>query len=187
MSTEPPNQVTLQPCPFCGSAKAMPLPADRDSEERLFPIVRCMGCFTDVPGNNDDFSFDAKSAIKAWNTRVTSTPDWEGLIKKLEAVAAYGEISILDATDIIQQHAAEPVIKFMGEVSPVNSGAGRIQPAGETAPSPARSEISLKKCVEAASEEITWGMTEMMPDVYKRRITATTKAVLDAAGVKYVD
>lgn len=63
------SDVKLRKCPFCGSKKAMPLSADRNSQERLFPIVRCMGCFTDVPGDNDDFTYGAKSAIKAWNTR----------------------------------------------------------------------------------------------------------------------
>ena len=29
----------LKPCPFCGSTKALPISADRDSQERLFPIM----------------------------------------------------------------------------------------------------------------------------------------------------
>lgn len=63
------DKLKLLPCPFCGASDAMPLRAHRDSQERLFPIVRCMSCFVDVPGKNDDYRPDARSAIEHWNAR----------------------------------------------------------------------------------------------------------------------
>ena len=59
----------LKPCPFCGSDRAWPIPCKRGSQDRLYPIVRCGGCFIDVPGKNDDYSLNCKTAIDAWNTR----------------------------------------------------------------------------------------------------------------------
>jgi hypothetical protein len=62
----------LKPCPFCGSERAWPIPANRKSEDRVYPIVRCGCCFLDIPGKNDDFSMNADSAVEMWNTRATS-------------------------------------------------------------------------------------------------------------------
>lgn len=61
--------VDLKPCPFCGSERASPIPANRKSPERHYPIVRCMGCFIDVPGKTDDFSLDCRTAVTTWNRR----------------------------------------------------------------------------------------------------------------------
>lgn len=65
MSTE----TTLKPCPFCGSDSIEPMKAYRDSEVRHFPMVRCMGCYAEVSGQNCDWSSDAKTARQAWNRR----------------------------------------------------------------------------------------------------------------------
>jgi len=66
-------QSELKPCPFCGSDRLMVLPptCDRDTPysaaDRAFPVVRCSGCYTDVPGK--DFDASSKSAVEAWNRR----------------------------------------------------------------------------------------------------------------------
>lgn len=63
----------LKPCPFCGSVKQMVLGPtcqrndEYDPNTRAFPIIRCGGCFTDVPGTDWDNS--GNSAIEAWNRR----------------------------------------------------------------------------------------------------------------------
>lgn len=68
------NAPELLPCPFCGCKKALLLPATQGSTERCFPKVRCGGCFTDVAGENDDYSEAAKSAVVMWNTRAALQP-----------------------------------------------------------------------------------------------------------------
>lgn len=61
------------PCPFCGHDEPHFFPPTHsktdpyDPADRSFAMARCMGCFTDVPGDNFDYTM--KSAIKAWNTR----------------------------------------------------------------------------------------------------------------------
>lgn len=66
-------QSELKPCPFCGSDRLMVLPptCDRDTPysaaDRAYPVVRCSGCYTDVPGK--DFDASSKSAVEAWNRR----------------------------------------------------------------------------------------------------------------------
>lgn len=66
-------QSELKPCPFCGSDKHMLLSptCDRSTPynpaDRAFPIIRCGGCYTDVPGR--DFDASGKSAVEAWNRR----------------------------------------------------------------------------------------------------------------------
>lgn len=59
----------LKNCPFCDGKDLMPMEAHRNSQTRLYPIVRCMKCFCEVSGKNGDYSHSAKSAITAWNTR----------------------------------------------------------------------------------------------------------------------
>ena len=65
----------LLPCPFCGSERHMNLSptCDRTTpynpHDRAFPIIRCLGCFTDVPGEN--FDATGKSASAAWNRRAS--------------------------------------------------------------------------------------------------------------------
>jgi len=67
----------LLPCPFCGYEKHMVLSPNctktdpYDPGDRAFPVIRCGGCFTDVPGDNWDFN--GASAVKRWNTRVGKT------------------------------------------------------------------------------------------------------------------
>jgi len=66
-------QSELKPCPFCGSDRFMVLPptCDRNTPysaaDRAYPVVRCSGCYTDVPGK--DFDASSKSAVEAWNRR----------------------------------------------------------------------------------------------------------------------
>ena len=85
----------LLPCPFCGSERAATIPANKKSTERLFPIVRCMGCFTDVPGKTNDFSLECTTAIERWNTRPTPvapvSPDAAGKCGELETVGNISE------------------------------------------------------------------------------------------------
>lgn len=65
----------LKPCPFCGSNVQYQLgptcqkddPYDPNS--RAFPIIRCGGCFTDVPGR--DWDNYGRSAIEMWNRRAS--------------------------------------------------------------------------------------------------------------------
>lgn len=59
------NAETLKPCPFCGGERASPIPANRASEDRHYPIVRCMGCYMDMPGETGDFSIGCRTAIAA--------------------------------------------------------------------------------------------------------------------------
>jgi hypothetical protein len=67
----------LLPCPFCGSEKHSVLPPTCDKNtpynpnDRAFPIVRCGGCFTEVPGKDWDAS--CKTAGQRWNDRVDNT------------------------------------------------------------------------------------------------------------------
>lgn len=65
----PDPQTTLKPCPFCASTNIVGLVAYRDSEDRLFPIARCMSCYAQASGKNDDYSQNAKTAVEAWNRR----------------------------------------------------------------------------------------------------------------------
>jgi len=64
----------LKPCPFCGSEKHMAFPptCDRNTpynpNDRAFPIIRCGGCFTEVPGKDWDAS--CKTAGERWNDRI---------------------------------------------------------------------------------------------------------------------
>lgn len=69
MTSEAPK---LLPCPFCGSDRATIMIAKRGDAHRIYPLIRCGGCYIDVPGGNDDYSHDAKTAIRAWNTRDTT-------------------------------------------------------------------------------------------------------------------
>lgn len=63
----------LKPCPFCGSDNTHVFPAQRGGY-RFYPFIRCMECYLDLPGANDDYSLEGKTAIVAWNTRVGETP-----------------------------------------------------------------------------------------------------------------
>jgi hypothetical protein len=63
----------MKPCPFCGSGNQTMLGPtcqrhdEYDPNTRAFPIIRCGGCFTDVPGTDWDNS--GNSAVAAWNRR----------------------------------------------------------------------------------------------------------------------
>jgi Lar family restriction alleviation protein len=63
----------LKPCPFCGSNAISLFNPNCTPESKYcptdhaYPLVRCQGCFTEVPGKDWDYSGD--TAIKAWNTR----------------------------------------------------------------------------------------------------------------------
>lgn len=59
----------LLPCPFCGSNNAIVLTVKRGDEHRMYPLVRCIGCYLDMPGQNGDYSTDGRTAIAAWNRR----------------------------------------------------------------------------------------------------------------------
>ncbi len=100
----------LKPCPFCGSERAAPIPANKKSTERLFPIVRCMGCFTDVPGKTNDFSLECTTAIERWNTRPTPvapvSPDATGKCGELET-AGYGYVNSLGELEYAAPTASE--------------------------------------------------------------------------------
>lgn len=62
-----------KPCPFCGSTKLTlltPTCTKRDAYDpntRAFPMIRCGGCFTDVPGRDWDQRGD--TAWEHWNRR----------------------------------------------------------------------------------------------------------------------
>jgi len=70
----------LKPCPFCGHDIARVYPANRNDPHRIYPLIWCMGCFTDVPGKNDDYSEAGVSAIAAWNRRAEA-PEAQALIE----------------------------------------------------------------------------------------------------------
>lgn len=61
------------PCPFCGGEKQMllaPTCTQRDAynpNDRAFPVIRCLGCYTDVPG--EDWDHRGMTAWGAWNRR----------------------------------------------------------------------------------------------------------------------
>lgn len=79
----------LKNCPFCGAERAHAIPANRKSTERLYPIVRCAGCFTEVPGKNNDFSLDCRSAIAAWNRRALQAVGPEPAVAGVETCKFY--------------------------------------------------------------------------------------------------
>lgn len=64
----------LKPCPFCGGENPFlltPTCTQRDpynAADRAFPVIRCLCCFTEVPGKNWDHK--GKTAVEAWNRRV---------------------------------------------------------------------------------------------------------------------
>lgn len=70
-----PTNITpeIMPCPFCGSEKHMLLTptctkdSPYDPNDRAFPMIRCMGCYVDVPGK--DWDHNGKTAREAWNRR----------------------------------------------------------------------------------------------------------------------
>ena len=67
------SESKLKPCPFCGHEEQWMLSPDCKPSDpphvgtRAFPIIRCLGCHTDVPGRNWDNS--GNSAREAWNRR----------------------------------------------------------------------------------------------------------------------
>ncbi|WP_158225419.1 Lar family restriction alleviation protein [Rhizobium sp. 11515TR] len=69
-----PHEKAMKPCPFCGSTDQMVLPptCDRNTpyneNDRAFPIVRCLGCISDISGK--DFDASCQSAIDNWNRRI---------------------------------------------------------------------------------------------------------------------
>lgn len=84
------GEVKLLPCPFCGSDEPMMLgpTCDRNTPynpaDRAFPIIRCGGCFTDVPGK--DFDASCKSAAERWNNRAAGWLPIEQADKSVERV-----------------------------------------------------------------------------------------------------
>jgi hypothetical protein len=78
--------VDLKPCPFCGGDKIWVAgPTCKASDpynplDRLYPIAQCRGCHAEVPGKNEDYSYNQRTAVSAWNTR----PD-DARISALEA------------------------------------------------------------------------------------------------------
>jgi hypothetical protein len=98
-------QSELKPCPFCGSDKHMLLSptCDRSTPynpaDRAFPVVRCGGCYTDVPGR--DFDACGKSAIEAWNRRAAISDQERAVeVKALEWV---GDGDCYAFADVIHQ------------------------------------------------------------------------------------
>ena len=65
----------LLPCPFCGGDDIHVLSVNRRDKSRLYPFVRCMGCYLDLPGENEDYSPEGKTAIAAWNRRAIPATD----------------------------------------------------------------------------------------------------------------
>ncbi len=67
--------VDLKPCPFCGGDKIWVAgPTCKASDpynplDRLYPITQCRGCHAEVPGKNEDYSYNQRTAVSAWNTR----------------------------------------------------------------------------------------------------------------------
>ncbi len=67
--------VDLKPCPFCGGDKIWVAgPTCKASDpynplDRLYPIAQCRGCHAEVPGKNEDYSYNQRTAVSAWNTR----------------------------------------------------------------------------------------------------------------------
>ncbi len=80
----------LLPCPFCGTGDPYVMgPTCKRSDpynpaDRLFPTVRCRGCFVEATGKDGDFS--CSSAITAWNRRA---PDQATEALRAERDAAF--------------------------------------------------------------------------------------------------
>lgn len=76
--TERVSDERLLPCPHCGASKAMMFePTCRpetpyNPADRLFPIVRCMTCYAEAAGEDEDYK--GQSAIAAWNRRASPAP-----------------------------------------------------------------------------------------------------------------
>lgn len=99
-------QSELKPCPFCGSDRLMVLPptCDRNTPysaaDRAYPVVRCSGCYTDVPGK--DFDASSKSAVEAWNRRAALSDqeralDWRPVVeggRDIQAITEFGTYTI---------------------------------------------------------------------------------------------
>lgn len=85
---------TLLPCPFCGSDDQSVLGPNctkvspDNPGDRAFPIVRCMGCITDVSGKDWDNS--GQTAVAAWNRRAAATDMINALRNLVNEVAGFG-------------------------------------------------------------------------------------------------
>ena len=79
---------TLLPCPFCGATNAMMFePTCRpetpyNPADRLFPIVRCMTCYAEAAGDNEDYR--GGTAIARWNRRTPIESSTEPVATILE-------------------------------------------------------------------------------------------------------
>lgn len=95
----------LRNCPFCGGERVQVYAAVRNSQERIYPIARCMGCYLDLPGKNDDYSYDGKTARAAWNTRTPDTDqaEIERLRDALQAIAGPTAMA-MDASDRVEAY-----------------------------------------------------------------------------------
>lgn len=66
----------LKPCPFCGGDKLLVCqPTCRpdtpyNPTDRLYPLVRCLECYAEAVGKNEDYR--GSSAVEAWNRRTNS-------------------------------------------------------------------------------------------------------------------
>lgn len=70
-NTEPADEQTLLPCPFCGSGLVEPM------DDGAFAWVHCMACGAEGAATNA--GGDAPEAIAAWNTRTTPPATREGM------------------------------------------------------------------------------------------------------------
>jgi hypothetical protein len=97
--------VDLKPCPFCGGDKIWVAgPTCKASDpynplDRLYPITQCRGCHAEVPGKNEDYSYNQRTAVSAWNTR----PD-------------ASRISALEAENARLREALQPFWEVSGEM-----------------------------------------------------------------------
>lgn len=104
----------LKPCPFCGGNNLMAFPPTcgpqdaYDASDRVFPLVRCMTCYAEAPGENFPPGRSASSAVVAWNRRADLGRD-----KLLKAVLSIFEGD--DAPAFMTAHQSAQSIRAIFE------------------------------------------------------------------------
>lgn len=77
-------------CPFCNGRGQLCKMSPQSS--RQFPVVRCLQCFAEISGRDNDH--DGETAIKAWNSRFSSIEDAAAIARfKVEARSASAKLT----------------------------------------------------------------------------------------------